>query len=99
MTKGKWYYVEMTWHPENGLQMFVDLAEVARVVAPRMKEPDKEGSKNLYVGRGNGRMERNGAVIMDDLQLWYGDRETLLHFDFIARGKLYFFVINFCIKF
>ena len=91
--KGRWYFLELSWHPDNGIEMFVDQESVARNAVLRKKNPDESTrDSNVYIGRANTYMrnERYAAATIDDLEMWYGDRERLIYFDFIQRGKLKF---------
>lgn len=85
---GRWYYLEVSWHPEEGLRMFVDLDEVAHSSDSSLRDPE-EGNTNVYIGRANTdmRREKYAAAAIDELEMCYGDRERLIKFGFIPRGK------------
>jgi len=50
------------------------------------------GVSQFYIGRsawgaGIGDNMKFASVIIDELEIWYGDRSSLIFFDFIQRGK------------
>lgn len=84
---GKWYFLELTWNRDDGLEMLVNLETVARAARSQSKDTGSSSqSNNLFIGRGNSEDEQYTAAVIDELELWYGDREKLIFFDFIQRG-------------
>lgn len=84
---GRWYFLELTWTPDDGLEMLADLESVAKETNYQRKDVDASGgTSNLFIGRANSEGQRYASVTVDDLELWYGDRERLIYFDFIQRG-------------
>ena len=47
------------------------------------------GSRSFYLGRGNGlsSRSRNANMTIDEMEYWFGNRDYLLAFDYIQRGK------------
>ena len=88
LERDRWYFVEMTWDHIEGVQIFVDLEQVAQSTGFRSRESRIETS-NLYIGRANTDMssEKYASATIDDLEIWYGDRETLVYLDFLSRGS------------
>ena len=86
---GRWYFVEVSWHPDEGLRVWVDL----NLVASTQDSSDQlflgtARGQNLYIGRANtDDQEVFPVVTLDDLEIWYADRERLIYFDFIQRGR------------
>lgn len=86
---GRWHFIELAWSPSDGLSLYADLTEVARETRYSTREPSA-GSSQLQIAKSgqNLRNERYAAMAMDELELWYGNRNQLVDLDFIARGKL-----------
>ncbi len=83
---GKWYYIELSWKPSDGLRMFVDLVQVDHAVTYRTIQP-RQGAGKLYLGTSNYNRARDYAsAVVDEVEMCYGDRARLLQFDFIQRG-------------
>ena len=85
---GKWYFVELTWSPDEGLRMFVDLEEVARGETSTSRRPSGDDSGRLMLGRANTNQQRRryGAAIFDETEVWNSDRERLVDLGFVNRG-------------
>ena len=86
---GRWHFIEVSWHPDDGLRMWVDLDLVAyeQSSSDQLYSGSSRG-QNLYIGRASSDdNDRFPVVTLDDLEMWYGNRERLLYFDFIQRGK------------
>lgn len=89
---GRWYFVEITWHPASGLKLFIDNEQRGETEA-RVVTSNSLGS--FYIGRPNqgdvpsGRYS-NGNFDIDEMEIWYGDRENLLAFGYINRGMFIF---------
>lgn len=88
LVTGEWYFVELSWTAGDGLSLYVDLELVGRAPVGRSKVAELEFD-SFYIAR-PGRDARNGkfaAVSLDDLELWYADRQTLINLGFIIRGR------------
>ncbi len=94
---GKWYFIEQSWCPRNGLKMYVDLHEVSRDPKPRLKDQG-DGTHNLFLGRANSdmRTDKYAKVTMDHMEIWYADRDKLIDLGFIQRGKenIYIYIFH-----
>ena len=86
---GKWYFVELSWSPDDGLRMFVDLDEVAHTETPTTRRPTEGDSGQLMIGRANSDMRRRryGAAIFDEMEVWNANRDRLVELGFINRGE------------
>lgn len=94
-----WYFLEYTWHPDKGLQVYVDnrLAGESRrgSATPSSTWP---GGKYL-IGSANsgdvpgGRFRYADATI-DEAETWFLDRESLIAFNILHRGKCLLFEIS-----
>lgn len=88
---GQWYFVELTWLAERGLQMFVDLTSVAWARNYTVREPPSEpGTGFAYLGRDNsdmGRGTRYAVTTLDEVEICYGDRDQLMMMNYILRGE------------
>ncbi len=91
LSTNTWYFIEFSWHPEKGLQMYVNNRLAAQMTAPtRVTSRPVSDARHVYVGRANsgdttGRF-RYADVTVDELETWYSDRDTLLAFGHILRG-------------
>ena len=85
---GVWYFVEMSWKPEEGLSLFVDRQRVGYQPTAAYRRPDPALSMNMYVGRDGSRTNRYPAATVDELEMFYADRATLTDINFIERGEL-----------
>lgn len=92
----RWYFLELSWlivPPESSggifpLQLYIDLRRILDDESSEVVAPPQSSGSNFYVARGNGNVQNVGAFIVDDLELWYGEREKLISVDFIARGNI-----------
>lgn len=100
LTPGNWYFLEISWHPDMGLQVFVDEVPVAKDRDPSKRtDPLPESliesalQNKIYLGRGNVYMEDSeyGKGTFDELEYWYGSRDYLTAFGYLQRG-IYFII-------
>lgn len=88
-----WYFLEYTWHPEKGLQVFINNRLVASKEVPvtvQQRQPSETGSLVL-IGNANRRDSDFGQTftangVIDEVETWYRDRANLIAFDHILRG-------------
>ncbi|KAL3854429.1 hypothetical protein ACJMK2_013699, partial [Sinanodonta woodiana] len=86
----EWHYLEISWHPEFGLNIYIDnkLKEHSNF---RNVPPSPDGrAKMFYIGRPNegdtaGERFDYSRMSVDEMEIWYGRREELLAFDYIVR--------------
>jgi hypothetical protein len=87
----KWYFVELSWHPEHGLTMYVNNRIVNQGNPLPASEVPVDVTEHVYIGRANrgdtydGRF-RYANALMDEAEFWYGRREILVAFGWILRG-------------
>ncbi|XP_076459006.1 uncharacterized protein LOC143292527 isoform X2 [Babylonia areolata] len=86
---GVWYFVELSWSPNDGLSLFVDLQRVGYQPTPGYRPPEPPTSMNMYVGRESARRGVGSypAVTVDELEIFYGDRATLMDIGYIQRDR------------
>lgn len=89
-----WYFLEYTWHPDKGLQVYVDnrLAGESRQGSASSTQPSGKyliGSANL--GDVPGGRFRYADAVIDEVETWFLDRDTLIAFNYLHRGKLLLF--------
>ncbi|GFN82964.1 neurexin-2-alpha [Plakobranchus ocellatus] len=86
---GRWYFVELSWHPESGLRVYVD-NELKGETSKDYVAPSSERS-TFRIGHPNqgdvNTRYATGEFDIDELEIWYGKREDLLAFNFISRGE------------
>lgn len=84
-----WHFVELSWHPQSGLSMYVDNKLVGHSYAISYKDSLPQG-KEFLIGRPN-HGESKGSpsapnFAIDELEIWYGTRDDLLASNYIVRG-------------
>ena len=77
----------MSWKPEEGLSLFLDLQRVGYQPTAAYRRPEPAASMNMYVGRDGTRIYRYPAATVDELEMFYADRATLTDINFIKRGE------------
>ena len=92
LTLDEWNFIEFSWHPKDGLKVYLNKDLVGNATAPKKvpKHQDK-GVSHLYVGRPNRNFPVNtnstyGHFTIDDFDIWQGRREDLIAFNYINRG-------------
>lgn len=92
LRKDKWYFVEYTWHPEKGLQVYVD-NKLAGDTKQSTSVPVKDFSGgHVLIGSANPRDSDDGRrfsyanALVDEVETWLGNRDNLIAFDYIIRG-------------
>ena len=100
-----WHFVELTWHLDRGLRVFIDNQLVARVpeanstrqVGQIDSQRASESLYRFYVGRCSTSATERGQMVdmdVDELEYWYADREWLIAYDYILRGLPPFYVLD-----
>jgi len=93
LQKDTWYFVEYTWHPEKGLQVFINNRFVGSRETPvTVQQRPHPGTESLVlIGNANAvdsdfeqTFSTNGVI--DEVEMWYRDRDNLIAFDYILRG-------------
>lgn len=93
LQKDTWYFLEYTWHPERGLKVFVNNRLVGsreNPVTVQQRQPSETGSLVL-IGNANtadsdSEQTFSANGIIDEVEMWYRDRDNLIAFDYILRG-------------
>lgn len=75
-----WHQVDLSWHPVDGLAMYVDSRRVGQQAVGRDYDGQYDDANHFYVGRANTDMirERYANALFDDLQIWEAKREYLI---------------------
>ncbi|XP_056012893.1 uncharacterized protein LOC125678424 isoform X7 [Ostrea edulis] len=88
LEKGIWQYLEVTWSESKGLSIYIDLRLAVKQVGHSIESPRKSTRSTFYIGRANyANLQEYPYVLIDDVEMLYGERETLLFLDLIQRGK------------
>lgn len=94
----RWYYLEMSWHPDFGLGLYLD--NEMRDHQDYINVPEKTSNINdkFLIGAPNGddtlgRSFNYATMEVDEMEIWYGRREELVAFNYIVRGMRFHVVI------
>ena len=89
----QWYFLEYTWHPDSGLQVFVNNDIVGDDPEPSdsVVRPDR-GQNHFYIGKENEGASPGGRfhyprLTIDNVEVWYATRDYLIANDYILRGR------------
>ena len=88
-----WYFLELSWDVHSGFQVFVDrqlVDELAYADAKTISARRNTKGRFLVGFADNadiGVPVVEGDFIIDEVELWFRDRSTLLAFDYIVRGN------------
>ena len=88
----QWYFLEYSWHPERGLQVFINNKLMGYQSNPRIiPAQDLNSDAHVYIGRANNGDTSTGSfnfanALIDEAETWFRDRDTLLAFGYILRG-------------
>ncbi|XP_062614011.1 uncharacterized protein LOC134275752 isoform X2 [Saccostrea cucullata] len=92
LEKQVWHYVELSWHPDFGLNMYVNNTLVAHSAYTNVVPNVGRSGTRVYVGRSNaddtGETTRTAMMTVDEMEVWYGRREGLVAFDYILRDNI-----------
>lgn len=86
-----WYFLEYSWHPEKGLQVYLN-NKLMGEARQSTTVPSSTASGRFLIGSANpgdvagGRFRYADAVI-DEVETWYRDRDSLIAFNYLLRGK------------
>jgi hypothetical protein len=89
LNPGSWHHVEVSWHPIDGLAMYIDSKRVS--IQPRSAH-NRDGydpEQRFFIGRANTNMlrERYPNAIIDDVEMWEAKRDYLIGQALIMPGK------------
>lgn len=89
LDRGSWHTIDVSWHPMDGLSMYVDSKRVA--VQPRASDnwDGYDPEQRFFIGRADTSMlrERYPNAIIDDVEIWEAKRDYLIGQGLITRGK------------
>lgn len=83
-----WHQVELSWHPIDGLVMYVNSERVDQQTTALQNYAEYVIDKRFYLGRANTdmRYEYYADALFDDLQLWEAKRDYLISIGVINPG-------------
>ena len=86
-----WIFIEISWSPISGLEIYIDRLLKSRISETRELSgnpglPTVSESESLFFGK-HGQDIRNSKLLLDETEIWFADRATLLAFNHITRGK------------
>ncbi|KAL5005761.1 hypothetical protein ScPMuIL_016919 [Solemya velum] len=89
--KGLWHFIELSWHPDFGLNVYLNNTHVGHSPMRNVQDLMSDGTDHFYVGQANpddvlGLAARHANMAIDHLEIWYARREELLAFNEILRG-------------
>ncbi|XP_052814372.1 uncharacterized protein LOC128241470 isoform X5 [Mya arenaria] len=92
VTKDQWHFFELTWHPEHGMDLFID-GNMTHADSRAIRELTWTDDSNFYIGRPNpfdvaGRGFRYARVSLDELEVWYAWRGYLVAWGHVLRGHV-----------
>jgi len=89
-----WYFLDYTWHPEKGLQVFINnrLIGSRRTPAAVQQRLPPETDNLVLIGNANtvdsdDEQTFSANAVIDEVETWYRDRDNLIAFDYILRGQ------------
>lgn len=82
-----WYFVEVSWHPNDGISLYVNLQRYGYQPNPTYRPQETRPTAHMYMGRDDPEGRRYPVATLDELDVYYADRDTLLNIDFIERGE------------
>ena len=90
---GKWHYLELSWHPEFGVSLYLDNLLRDHEEYVNVPETNRNVDDRFLIGAPNsddtpGRRYNYAAMDVDEMEIWYGRRDELVAFDYIVRGML-----------
>lgn len=85
----QWYYIEISWSSQSGLEVFADRKLVANASTSVFKLPSGVAvvDGNLYIGRSRSVSAAVANVIIDEIGICYGDRSKLVRLGFLHSGQ------------
>jgi len=91
----QWYFVEISWSADSGLEVYVDLKKVAENGRAVQKPVDETSATEIRLCVGCWNAPKNAStafqrfaasMIIDELQICYGSCSKLTDFEFLQRG-------------
>ena len=89
---GVWYFLEVSFNKDYGLSMYLNQQMRKTQSQYSFRSPAKFKHGNMYIGRGNVDMALKNYpnAYIDEMDIYFADRDTLLYLNFIQRGKCFF---------
>lgn len=86
---GVWYFLEVSFHKDYGLSIYLNQNIKKTQSLYSFRSPPKSKHGNMYIGRGNIDMKQENYpnAYIDEMDIYFADRDTLLYLDFIQRGE------------
>ncbi|XP_052825988.1 uncharacterized protein LOC106882798 isoform X1 [Octopus bimaculoides] len=79
-----WHFVELSWHPDTGLKMYINNELVGYSEGVNF-DRSLTGNKEFYIGAPSTGYGANPNFAIDEMEIWYGNRDNLVAFDYINR--------------
>ena len=97
----QWQFLELSWDPVDGLKLYSDNQMIASTATStvRLKSDSKVTDRShdrVYLGKGSGKRSgmQYGDFVVDEMEYWYGDRDYLIAWDYLQRGKPWRYLIK-----
>lgn len=87
--KDKWYHIAMSWHPVQGLSLYIDDKKVAESNDYQEVQADEPESSNVYIGRAieDSKKHLTAKVLVDEVQYYYAPIDQLKATGEYREGK------------
>ncbi len=83
-----WQKVEMSWDPDRGLEVYLDGEKKASTTTYRTHSASTSTDNMIYVGGPNSvTYGEFSDVVVDELQVWYANRDHLAAFGLMEPGR------------
>ena len=92
--KNQWQHVEVSWHPERGLELYVNKTRVAYTQKPTTHAARPVASDyKIYIGRTSDMRGKNYAnAMIDEVEFWNSPREFIVAHNMWPKGNLRGFI-------
>jgi len=90
-----WYFLELSWDVHRGFQLFInrDLRDELAYSESETASTTRQTKGRFMIGFADDSdvdvPTEYGDFIVDEIELWFQDRSTLLAFGYIDRGQLF----------
>lgn len=83
---GKWQLVELSWHPTNGLTLYLNGQRASHVLYPTTHAEIQSTSSKTYVGRSlsDSPDRYYSDAVIDDVEFWNAHRNYLVSYNMIG---------------
>ena len=99
-TPNEWQFLEISWEPSKGISLYKNNRLIARSTKQNMRPRDPDDGYwseleidkvGFYLGRGEGLNinAKYANMTFDEMEYWYGNRDYLIAFDYLQRGRNY----------